>query len=80
MKRIIRRNKGFIKTIILVIVALVLLKYFFNISLNDILQNQITQDIWSIIKSLFQTLWGVVLTIIDFLKSLLGSAKHSLGQ
>ena len=80
MKRIIRRNKGFIKTIILVIVALVLLKYFFNISLNDILQNQITQDIWSIIKSLFQTLWGVVLTIIDFLKSLLGSAKQSLGQ
>ena len=80
MKRIIRRNKGFIKTIILVIIALVLLKYFFNISLNDILQNQITQDIWSIIKSLFQTLWGVVLTIIDFLKSLLGSAKQSLGQ
>ena len=80
MKRIIRRNKGFIKTIILVIVALVLLKYFFNISLNDILQNQITQDIWSIIKSLFQTLWGVALMLVDFLKSLLGNAKQSLGQ
>ena len=79
MKRIIRRNKGFIKTIILVIVALVLLKYFFNISLNDILQNQITQDVWSIIKSLFQTLWGVALMLVDFLKSLLASAKQSLG-
>lgn len=80
MRRILRRNKGFIKTIILVIVALVLLKYFFNISLNDILQNQIAKDIWAIIKSLFQTLWGLALALIDFLKALISTAKQSLGQ
>lgn len=72
------KNEGFIKMIILIIIALALLKYFFNISLADILNNQITQDIWSIIKSLFQTLWGVVLMILEFLKALIANAKQSL--
>lgn len=80
MKRIIRRNKGFIRTIILVVVALVLLKYFFDISLSDILNSTIIRDIWSIIKSLFQTLWSLVLTIIDFLKTIVSEAKDSLSN
>lgn len=80
MKRIIRRNKGFIRTILLVVVALVLLKYFFNISLSDILNSTIMRDIWSIIKSLFQTLWNLLLTIIDFLKALVATAKASLAN
>lgn len=80
MKKLIRRNKGFIKTIVLIVIALVLLKYFFDISLNDIISSKIAQDIWSIIKSLFQTLWGLILVVIDFLKALLANAKQSLAQ
>ncbi|MES2059583.1 MAG: hypothetical protein V4438_00975 [Patescibacteria group bacterium] len=78
MRRFTNRSRGFIKTILLVIIALVLLKYFFNLSLNDIIKSQVVQDIWSIIKSLFQTLWGLLLMILDFLKALIATAKDSL--
>ncbi|HEY4512553.1 MAG TPA: hypothetical protein VJH63_02740 [Candidatus Paceibacterota bacterium] len=70
-----RRNRGFIQAIILIIIALALLKYFFNISLADILNNQVVKDIWSITKSLFQVLWQTVQVLFDFLKQLVASAK-----
>ena len=70
-----RNNKGFIQAIILIIVALVLLKYFFNISFNDILHSQIAQDLWTILKSLFVTLWQLILIVLDFLKQLVATAK-----
>lgn len=75
-----RRNRGFIKTILLIIVALVLLKYFFNITLGDIMNSQIVKDIWEIVKSLFLALWNVVLMIVDLLKSILTSIKNSLAK
>ncbi len=72
------RKRGFIKAIVLIIVALVLLKYFFGITFYDILHNQVISDIWSIIKSLFGILWNIVVVILDFLKQLVGVAKTSV--
>lgn len=68
-------SRGFIKTILLIIVALVLLKYFFNISFSDIIHNQVVQDLWTIIKTLFQTLWQLLLVLLDFLKQLVSTSK-----
>ena len=74
----INRSRGFIKSVILIIIALVLLKYFFDISFKDILNTQVVRDIWAIIKSLFQTLWKLALMLFDFLKALIANAKESL--
>ncbi len=72
------RKRGFIKAIVLIIIALILLKYFFNITFYDIIHNKVISDIWSIIKTLFGILWDFVLVILDFLKQLLGVAKSSV--
>lgn len=72
------RRRGFIKMIVIIIVALVLLKYFFNISLNDIIHSQVISDIWSIIKSVLQTLWSLILVALEYLKQLIGVAKTSV--
>jgi len=74
------RSRGFIKTIILIIVALVLLKYFFNVSAYDIIHSPIISDIWYIIKSLFLILWDLVLALLDFLKQLVATAKTSVSS
>ncbi len=73
-------RRGFIKTIVLIIVALILLKYFFGITFYDIIHNQVVSDIWSIIKSLFQTLWQLLLVLLDFLKQLVGVAQSSVNS
>lgn len=62
------KQKGFIRTIILVVVALFALKFFFNISVKDILDSNIFKSIWSIIKSLLSLLWQAIIFTIDFLK------------
>lgn len=61
--------------IVLIIIALALLKYFFNISFKDIFTNQVVVDIWVIVKSLFVVLWDTLLLLLDFLKQLLATAK-----
>lgn len=68
MKNLKNKQGGFITTIILIIAALVVLKYFFNMNLSDILQTQIAQDTLSIIKQLWSLLWQAILATIDFLK------------
>ena len=68
MKNLKNKQRGFITTIILIILALVALKYFFNMNLSDIIKTQIVQDAWSIIKQLFSLLWQAILITIDFAK------------
>lgn len=69
------KSKGFIKAIILIIIALALLKYFFNISLKDIASSEVVQDIWSIIKSFFKVVWEIIVLLLDFLKELIATAR-----
>ncbi len=70
-----RREKGFIKSIILIIIALALLKYFFNITLKDIADNEVTQNLWIIAKSFFQALWDIIVLLLQFLKELIQTAR-----
>lgn len=72
------RKRGFIKAIILIVIALIVLKLVFKIDLNDIVGSKIIQSIWSIIKSIFHLLWTAVLLVLDFLKALLNTAKNFL--
>ena len=67
-KKIINKKGGFITTIVLIIIALVALKYFFNMNINDLMKTQIAQDAWQIIKQLFDLLWQAILSTIDFIK------------
>jgi hypothetical protein len=69
------RSKGFVMYIVLIIIALALLKYFFNVSFKDIFTNQVVVDIWVIVKSIFAVLWDTLLLLLDFLKQLLATAK-----
>jgi hypothetical protein len=70
-----RRDRGVIKFIVLVVIALALLKYFFNISVKDIFDNPVVQDILIIIKSLLRVFWDTLLLLLDFIKQLLATAK-----
>lgn len=68
-------SKGFIKAIILIIIALALVKYFFGITLKDIANNQVTQDLWAITKSFFKTIWEIIILLLQFLKELIATAR-----
>ena len=74
-----KRSRGFVQFIILIIIALALLKYFFGISVKDIFNNEVVQDILSIAKSLFKVLWDTLLLALDFIKELLATAKTFVG-
>lgn len=71
-------NRGFIKTIILIVVALLILKYAFNIDLKDIINSKVVTSIWSIIKTIFGLLWTALLLLLDFLKTILTAATNFL--
>ncbi len=70
-----RHDRGFLKTIILLIIALALLKYFFGISLKDIVNNNVVQDIWTIAKSLFRIIWDTLVLLLEFLRELIATAR-----
>ncbi len=73
------KKKGFVTTIVLIIIALALLKYVFNITPMDIWKYPITQDIWSIVKELWNLLWQAVLISIGYIKVALDWLKNFLG-
>ncbi len=65
-------SKGIIKTIILVIIALIILGYFFNIKVQDIFNSGAVQanlsfawsivvKIWSYISYPFQWVWDTII-------------------
>ncbi|MES2223891.1 MAG: hypothetical protein V4469_03085 [Patescibacteria group bacterium] len=70
-----RGSRGFIKSIILIIIALALLKYFFGITLRDIASSQVVQDLWAITVSFFKSVWEIILLLLDFLKELIATAR-----
>jgi hypothetical protein len=72
------RRRGFIRAIILIIIALVLLKYFFNLTFFDILKSEVVTDIWAIVKSLFTVFWDLLIVLLDFIKQMVGVAQNSV--
>ena len=75
-----KKQKGFIKAILLIIVALVILKYVFNVNLSDLINNQIVQDLWSIFKQIFLLLWQAVVLVLSYVKSAIPQIQHSLNS
>ncbi len=69
------RNRGFIKAILLVVIALVVLKFVFHIEPKDLIENRLVSSILAVIKTLFNLLWSALLLLLDFIKAVLNSAK-----
>ena len=63
-----RNMKGFIKTIIIIIVALVILQFVFNITIQEIISSKFVKDLISILKSIFELLWDATIIVLDFIK------------
>ena len=73
-------QQGFIKAIILIVVALLVLKYAFGMNLSDILNSQIAQDIWNIIKQIFSLFIEAIKISINYIKSSLPEIQKFLNS
>ena len=74
------KQKCFIQAIILIIVALVIIKYAFGMNLNDIFNTQIAKDIFGIIKQLFLLLWQAISIALDYVKSAIPQIQQFLNS
>ena len=73
-----KRQKGFIKMIVLIIIALLVLKYVFHINLKDIIDSKIVKDLWIILKKIFDLLWEAITLTIKFFVLAFGKIKEFL--
>ena len=71
-----KRNRGFIKAILIIILALIILKFAFGITLQSILDGKFFQTVVYIIKTFLVMLWDAVLITLDFIKELVVTAKQ----
>ena len=75
MRKNLKNNRGFIKTIILIIVALVILKFVFGITFKDVTENRLVEDFISILKAIFNLFRDLVMVAMEFLKVLFSKIK-----
>lgn len=61
-----KRNRGFITTILLIIVGLALLKYFFNWSIFDAAASEEGRGTISYIRDVLNTVWSYIETPVEF--------------
>ena len=61
--------------IVLIIISLIVLKYVFNINLKDIIDSKIVQDIWIILKKIFDLLWEAITLTLKFIILILEKFK-----
>ena len=73
-------QQGFIKVIILIVVALLVLKYAFGMNLSDILNSQIAQDTWNIIKQIFSLFLEAMKISINYIKNALPEIQKFLNS
>ena len=74
------KQKGFIRAIIVIVVALVILKYAFGVNLSDIINNQVVQDAWNIFKQLLLLLWQAILLCLSYIKSAIPQIQQTLNS
>lgn len=74
------KQKGFIQAIILIIIALVVLKYAFGMDLKDIFNTQIAKDIFGIIKQILLLLWQAISIALDYIKSIIPQIQQFLNS
>ena len=53
-----RHERGFISTIIVIVAALVLAKYYFDFNIIDFLKSPNVVEIWDYIKRFFEIIWN----------------------
>ncbi|MEI8337851.1 MAG: hypothetical protein WCF92_01740 [bacterium] len=75
-----QKQKGFIKAIIVIIIALVVLKYAFGMNLSDILNNQVVQDAWNIVKQLFGLLLQAIIIALNYIKSAIPQIQQAINS
>ncbi len=73
-----KSQQGFVKTIILIVIALIVLKFVFGISLSDIINSRIIKDIIEILRMLLKLLWEALTTTLDFIKLVLMKGREFL--
>lgn len=74
------KQKGFIRAIIVIVVALVILKYAFGVNLSDIINNQVVQDAWNILKQILLLLWQAILLCLSYIKSAIPQIQQTLNS
>jgi hypothetical protein len=70
------RKRGFVGVITIIVIALIALKYYFNLDLKTLAQNKIIQDLWSLIKQIGLLLWQVIVIILDFIRIIFDKLKN----
>ena len=61
------RNRGLIKTVVLLIIALAALKYFFDWSIFDAIESERGRETVSYIRSVLDTLWSYLETPVSYI-------------
>ena len=74
------KQTGFIRAIIVIVVALVILKYAFGVNLSDIINNQVVQDAWNIFKQLLELLWQAIILSLNYVKSAIPQIQSALNS
>lgn len=76
----LKTGGGFIRMIVIIVVALVILKFIFNVDLKDIIESRFIGDLISVTKAIFKLVWDAVLIAFELLKMILAKAKEFLGS
>ena len=80
-----KKDKGFVTTVLLIIVGLALLKYFFNWSIFDAAASEEGRSTISYIRDVLNTVWSWIEAPVKFiwnevLKPFLDYFKDALGE
>ena len=67
---------GFIRIIVVIVLALVILKFVFNVDVKDILESRFIADLISVTKAIFKLVWDAVLIAFELLKMIISKANE----
>lgn len=64
----LNKEKGFIETIILIIVGLALLKYFFDWSIFEFLSSAQGREVFQYVKDIFTWIKEAIVSLINYIR------------
>ncbi len=72
----LKTRGGFIRIIVVIVLALVILKFVFNVDVKDILESRFIADLISVTKAIFKLIWDAVLIALELLKMIISKANE----
>lgn len=72
----LKTRGGFIRIIVVIVLALIILKFVFNVDVKDILESRFIADLISVIKAIFKLVWDAVLIALELLKMIISKANE----